>query len=279
MKKMRLISLSMLMIVYVLIQSSCKKDHDRHDQGNPPQIPPSSTFLMKFSELDSAKIPGGIYKTELDSKSVYSNYLYSAGNVFVWNAIITVGLAVPVASFLNSFNYQAVWNNSENAWIWQYSFTVYSDQFTAKLKAKIVGNQVHWEMYISNQNGFQDFLWYSGDSMIDGTEGTWTLYDNPISNTELLGILWHRNVSLGTSDITYTNIVPGGPENGGYISYGITTDSIYNAYYDIFNKGKNNHTNIKWNQTYKNGRVCDSLHFGDTNWHCWDVDYTNIVCQ
>ena len=273
-KNLQLALLGVILLLALSIQPGCKKDH-----GDSPQIPPSSSFVMNFSDLDSSKAGGKFFaKMAVDSIGEYSNYIYSAGNVFVWNIIINVGLAVPVASFLNSFNYQAQWDNSSNVWAWNYNFTV-GISYSAKLTAKVAGNQVHWEMFISKQNAYQDFLWYMGDSYIDGTQGTWTLYDNPVSNKELIGILWHKDVNNGTSDIKYTNIVPGDPENGGYIAYGITTDATYNAYYDIFNKGQNNHTNILWNTTSKNGHVSDHLHFGDTDWHCWDVDYKNIVCQ
>jgi hypothetical protein len=272
MKKIRIIILSVLMLVTAVIQQGCKKDH-----GEPPSLPPQSSFVMNFTDLDSSMVSPKFMK--VDSVGEYDNYLYAAGNVVAWNVIISVGLAVPVASFVHAFSYQGVWDNQDNAWEWKYDFTVFNT-YSAKLKATVSGNAAHWEMYISQQNGFQDFLWYEGDSYLDNTQGTWTLYDNPNSNQPLLGIVWHNNTNTnGTSDITYTNIVPGGAENGGYISYGITDDSTYNAYYDIYNKGKNNLTRIKWNITNKDGSVSDSLHFGDSDWHCWDVDYKNRICQ
>jgi len=271
MKKLRFTVLLAFLLVTGVIQQGCKKDH-----GDPPTIPPQSSFIMNFSDLDSSKAPSK-YFMKVDSAGQYSNFLFAAGNVVVWNVILTVGLAIPVASFVHSFSYQGTWNNQDNAWEWKYNFQVYAT-YSAKLKAKVSGNTVHWEMYISLQNGFQNFLWYEGDSQLDNSQGTWTLFDNPNSNQPLLGILWHKNVSNNTSDITYTNIVPGSPENGGYIAYGITTDTTYNAYYNIFNKGKNNLTSIRWNIPHKNGSVKDSLHFGNSQWNCWDENYLNTTC-
>ncbi|HNW97184.1 MAG TPA: hypothetical protein PKK00_02085 [Bacteroidales bacterium] len=271
-KKMRIFLLTVTILTSIVLQPGCKKDH-----GDVPTIPPKSAFVMEFSALDSNNT-GGKFFGKVDSVGQYSNYLFAAGNVCVWNVIINVGLAVPVASFVHAFGYQAEWNNSADCWEWKYDYTVITT-YSAKLQAKVTGNTVHWEMYISKQNDFQDFLWYSGDSQLDNTEGTWTLYDNPISNKELLGIVWHKDDINGTADITYTNIVPGGAENGGYISYGITTDTTYNAYYNIYNKGKNNLTSIKWNVANKNGQVSDSLHFGDNVYHCWDENYMNTNCQ
>lgn len=269
MKKMRYTLLLIVLFAFATVQQGCKKDH-----GDKPQLPPSSSFVMNFSDIDSTKVPETLKINGVDSAGDYSNYVFAAGNVFTWNVIITVGLAVPVASFLNSFNYQAEWSNPDNAWLWNYDCIVAGVVYSAELQAKVTGNQVHWEMYVSKAGGFQDFLWYEGDSRLDNTEGSWTLYDNHISNTELLGILWHNN---GTADITYTNIVPGGAENGGYISYGTSADASYDAFYDIYNKGKDNHTNIEWNKTSKNGRVKDPLHFGDSDWHYWDSSYISTV--
>lgn len=257
-----------LVVTTVCIQPACKKDH-----GDPPAIPPSSSFVMSFNELDSS-VTG---QKHFDVKdTTYSNFLFSAGNVFVWNVIITVGLAVPVASFWNAFNYQAEWNKKSKDWVWEYGFTAGAN-YTAVLHAKVSGSQVHWEMYISKALGFQNFLWYTGDSNFEGTDsGSWTLYDNPTNHTELLGVTWHKNISNATSDIKYLNIVPGGAENGGYISYAISTDTTYNASYNIFNKGQNNLTEIKWSQAHKNGAVKDPAHFGNTNWHYWGTDYKNL---
>ena len=58
----------------------------------------------------------------------------------------------------------------------------------------------------------------------------------------MIGIEWHRDTEAGTADIKYTNIVPGGPENGGYIHFGVTGGYPHDAFYDIYNKGKENHT-------------------------------------
>ncbi|MEK6617052.1 MAG: hypothetical protein AABZ32_13275, partial [Bacteroidota bacterium] len=96
--------------------------------------------------------------------------------------------------------------------------------------------------------------------------------------TPLLQIDWTKNAT-GTCDIRYTNVIPGGAENGGYINYGIVSDPKYDAFYDIYNKGQNNLTNIKWNRSSKAGRVKDQKKFGDALWHCWNTSLVNDTCQ
>ena len=94
-----------------------------------------------------------------------------------------------------------------------------------------------------------------------------------------LSIEWNRNVEQNTADIKYTNIMPGDAASGSYISYGKTNDDPYNRFYDIFGQQENRNINIEWNYENLFGRIKDSLHFGDPDWHCWNEQLFNIDCQ
>lgn len=242
--------------------TSCKKD-----KGDPPAIPASSTFVMDFSDFKENK-------SVMDTTS--QAFGHSVANVVIWNAVITLGLAVPVAAFIESFNHQAEFEN--DWWVWSYSVNVGVDTYNASLHGKVDGQTVKWEMYISKVGGFTDFKWFTGTSDVNGAYGQWILYNSHINQTTLLQIDWNRNAN-GTADIKYMNIVPNGPENGGYIMYGKTLDTDYDRFYDIYNKGQDNLTSIKWNFTNKNGRVKDFKKFNDNNFHCWDTAGKDVVCQ
>lgn len=251
---------------------NCKKDKN---SKNPPQLPPQTSMVMDFSDFSSSTID---LTKKLDSNS-YANHNWAALNVGVWNLIITVGLAVPVASFYEAFNHQYIKEN-DNLWSWSYSFIAQNVNHTAKLTAMYIedDNKIQWDMYISKDKVYSNFHWYSGYSNISGLEGKWTLNESNIKPSPLLEILWHRNTSTGASDIKYTNIVPNGPENGGYIYYSVTPGATLDASYDIFNKGENNLINIQWNKTSKNGRIKDAKHFLNTDWHCWDNLFLDCNC-
>ena len=240
-----------------------------------PEIPPKETFLMDLSFDTSAKVAAyyGGYEPNVTILTA-SNYNFAAGNVFVWNAVITVGLAVPVAAFVESFHHAPIYKDGE--WVWSYNVRV-GEVYTAELHGKIEDQKVKWAMYISKDGGYQDFNWFTGESDIAGTEGTWTLNNKPEEPTPLLGILWHRDKTNNIGDITYTNIVSGGPEEGGYISYATTLDTPYDAYYDIYNKGKDDLINIEWNRTTIAGRVKNLAHFGDVDWHYWDSSQQDTI--
>jgi hypothetical protein len=245
----------------------------------PPPIPPASTFVMDFSDFQAGGAKsaqaGGPHAPVAYTKN---NWGWAAFNVAVWNAVLTLRLAIPVAAFLESFNHEPV-RHTDGTWVWSYNFYVNTVLHLAELHGKVTGGTVEWNMYVSKQGEYEDFLWFTGVSDTAATEGSWTLNSDPANPTPLLGIPWHRNPAEGTGDIKYVNIIPDHAENGGYIFYGITDDTPFDAFYDIYNKGADNHTDIEWDRTAKNGRVSDPDHFVDDAWHCWDTTLEDVDCE
>jgi hypothetical protein len=261
-----------VVLVMLLSLSSCTKDEDTTEPKPAPTIPPASTFAMDFN--DFSNIDTTAYKSGL----TYNNWGWAAWNTGVWNAILTITFAVPVASFYESFNHQGVWNPSEDKWIWSYNFMAGGVVHLAELKASLVIEGVKWEMYLSKTNSYNDFLWYHGISNLTNTEGEWHLNENPSSPGEIILIEWHRNSQGTEADIKYTNVKQGAPENGGYIFYGINISNPFDAFYNIYGASADNLLTIEWNRTTKNGRVMDEAHFGNTDWHCWDEMLMDIDC-
>lgn len=250
------------------------------DGDEPPEIPPASTFVMDFGDFTGG---GGAAKVSSDGSDPTAmqaipgaNWSRAALNVGVWSVIITVGLAVPVAAFLESFNHTPE-RQEDGTWVWSYEVNVAGVMHTAELHALAVGGDIEWNMFISKEGFYADLNWFSGVSNLVGTEGTWTLNKDPDDPAPFVGIEWTRNSEEETGDIRYTNIVPDGPENGGYIFHGLTTDA-FDAFFEIYNKGQDSVKHIEWNRTTKDGRIEDGAHFGDEDWHCWDTDLQNTDC-
>jgi hypothetical protein len=212
----------------------------------------------------------------LNALGDHANWGFAALNVGFWNLVGFVGLAIPVTAFVESIKQTPI-KQPDNSWIWTYSITVQGIAYTAKLNGKYIDSGVRWDMYVSKQNEFTDFLWYYGESDLGATKGFWILKDKPANPNDLLRIDWHRNPASETGDIKYTNIVPAGPENGGYISFTVSKDLAYDRSYQIYNKGKNATTYIEWNEASKAGRVKDSSHFKDDNWHYWDSNLKDTI--
>jgi hypothetical protein len=235
-----------------------------------PTIPPEDTFVISFEDFRTS----GLARFDIGDQS---NWNYAALSIGIWSTIIKVGLAVPVAAFQASLHNIPL-HQPDGSWLWSYSVNIGGSIHTAQLHAQFITEGVHWAMNITKEGEYEDFLWYYGDCDLPATEGFWILKTSPTDPTDLIRIDWSRDVSAGTHAVRYTNIVPDGPENGGYIDTQYTNDTPYDHVWDLYNKGQDNHTYIEWSSTGGEGRIKDSNHFGDEDWHCWDVDHINSEC-
>ena len=236
-----------------------------------PAMPPSYTMAFNNAAFsDTAGMSA--------NKATHVNFFHSAINVGFWNLILTVTLAVPVASYAIALEQDADYDNHDKTWTWDYKFW---GVHHAVLTAKIEQDTVIWRMKIN------EFEWYYGHSHTNGSGGYWMLNESAAQPTNLLRIDWALN-SSGVSSIKYTNVAPSTSNhyknNGEYILYGTVANAEYDRFYDVFMKDDNNPTisnttNIAWNFADKHGHVKDPNKFGDTNWHCWDTSYADIVCQ
>ena len=244
------------------------------DVSGAPTIPPLETFLIPFDTLPNDETDG-LISLEAGNQS---NWNYAALTVGFWGTVVAVGLAVPVAAFRGSFDHSPV-QQPDGSWIWSYSVNVGVFVYTAELHGQFITEGVHWSMNISKAGEYDDFLWYYGEHNLPATEGFWILKQSPAVQEDLIRIDWSRNISAGTYTIKYTNIVPGGPENGGYIDFRYTKGVPYDYICDIYNKGENNHTLIEYNSSTEEGRIQDFNYFGNNDWHCWDSDHMDVACQ
>ena len=266
------------------------------DVSGAPTIPPMETFLIPFDAFTGDATSSSVSVTESQMQTTplscpvgeqfplasalssnQSNWDHAALNVGFWSAVVIIGLAVPVAAFRASFQHTPV-QQPDGSWIWSYSVSVGGSVYSAELHGQFIPEGVHWDMRISKEGVYEDFLWYYGEHKLPATEGFWILKQSPAIPDDLIQIDWSRNISADTCAIRYTNIVPDGQENGGYIDVQHTEDIPYDYIWDIYNKGQDNHTYIEFSSSTEEGRVKDFQHFGDNDWHCWDGDRMNVVC-
>ena len=253
---------------------TCSKD-TTEPLETPPALLPASSFIMDFGSF-----PGGgeaLAKSGKVLLQTKANWGWAATNVLVWNTVLFVNLAVPVAAFYASFQHEP-YKENDGSWSWAYGFTAQNTQYTAKLNLSLDNNLAHWKMYITKEGEFNGFLWYEGEGDLGYSHGTWTLYKNPASPVPYIGMEWNRNPQDETGDIRYTNINDEDPNKGSYIHYGTMAGSRYDTYYTIYHKTLDNYTYIEWDLTTKVGRVSDLNHFETEEWYCWDEMLYDTEC-
>ena len=260
--------LLLVLVIAVLTVTGCS------GTSGAPTIPPEETFVIPFEHFESNGMDG-LVSFETGNQS---NRNYAALAVGIWSTIIRVGLAVPVAAFRASFHNIPL-QQPDGSWIWSYSVMIGGSVYSAELHGQFITEGVHWDMRISKEGEYEDFLWYYGENSLPATEGFWILKQSPAVPTDLVRVDWSRNISAGTHAVRYTNIVPDGPENGGYIDTQYIKGVPYDHIWDMYNKGADNHTYIEWSSTTGEGRVKNSNYFHDDDWHCWDSARMNITCS
>ncbi len=253
----------------LLSQTAC---NTTPDTSEPPELPPEATMKMDFSAFNTPDQAKTIQLTP------GFTWLYAAGNLAVWNTIIAVTLAVPVTAFGEALTHEPE-RQPNGAWLWAYTVEVGGLDYTAELQGAITGpDSVEWAMRISQEDGWSDVLWFTGDSDLTATAGTWTLNRNPNNPEPFIFIEWQRDPDADVASITYTNITPDGADAGSYITYARTDGETFDRTYIISSVSQDNTTTIEWNHASLAGRIMDPAHYNDDVWHCWDEDLANTDC-
>ncbi len=267
----------LILLILLSIFPGCER------KGDPPILPPSETMLIDFGNFISATKSSSVTEFSKGLKDIPNlNWSVAASIAGVWNTLIAVNLAIPIAAFQKAVNTKPVYLDNKK-WQWKYSVDVLAATYIARLTGQITSSEVKWEMYITREGvgGFAEFMWFEGSSATDGKSGYWILYKSHQEQVPFLRIDWEiTDTKVGF--VKYTYIKEDSPLKNSYIEYGLTTgnlDAFYNVY--LFEEESLNrfvNVNIEWSTTGHFGRIKAPDFFGDSNWHCWDENGNDTEC-
>lgn len=236
--------------------------------GDPPIIPPLSTFSMNY----------GLVEAEAGRRSDESNWSFSASSVNDWRLLIDSTLRAPIASFVEARDYEPTYDHAVQAWIWEFDFEVETNIYNARLVGRANSLESRWEMYITDAGSFTEFKWYTGQTDSDGLSGTWTVTKEAGDSDPFLRIDWNRIESDAASNIRYRIVTPLTEETGSYIFFQRDNEAEFNGKYLIYTKIFNNETDILWNSEYQYGQVRDFRQFNNNDFQCWDATLQDKSC-
>ena len=144
---------------------------------------------------------------------------------------------------------------------------------------------ITWAMYISKDGigAFEEFEWYQGYSLLDGSSGQWTLNHSQQYPDALLRIDWQKS-GEDIGEISYTNVREHNNNGSVNTAYGSSivagkTEGELDAYYNIHLSDSNQEVFIEWSTSSYHGRVKNDQYFDTSGWHCWDSLGHNIICN
>jgi len=203
-----------------------------------------------------------------------TNWQFAAFAVGFWTGVTTVTMSVPVAAFAATINTEPEYVG-DLRWKWTKDFWIV---YTAELYGKINGSKIDWEMYISREGVYTDYLWFTGESNINGTGGTWIFNESYDNQVQYLQVEWSRSDST-QADLRYEIIKTGAPAEGSYIYYAYNADNLLDCTCMLFNAADTINVDTEWSKMNRNGRVKSQKHFSDDLWHCWDENHDNVDCN
>ena len=276
--QLKMIKTLLIVLAVALISACNEQEEDQTGDASGFVLPPAASMTMEFEAMPksqnglSAEIATD--SSELLKSSSYFNF--AAFQVGGWSTLLRIHMTIPVAAFVESFRHRPV-RQPDGSWVWSYSLTIGGLLHTAQLYGRIEDEQVFWDMYISKEGEYTRFNWFSGVSEIGAGSGYWVMNKNPQEPVALLRIDWNWHRASNTGDVLYTNIEPGGAENGGYIHYGNNQPEPYQAFFDVYNRGQDNLIEVELNTHTHEGRVRNLQHFGNEDWHYWDSNLQDTV--
>jgi len=128
-------------------------------------------------------------------------------------------------------------------------------------------------MYISEEEGFQDFLWYSGSCNTNRTEGSWTLYKEPESPVAFVTIDWTHDWENELYSSRFEIIDENSEAYASYLEYGKTDDPLVDMYFNLYDSTSEITYSINYNSISGEGNYTDG-----TNTYCWDENQDDISC-
>ena len=283
---MKKLSFVFALVLSVFFTQSCQKDEitesaDPYAGKAAPQLPAPETFMMPFQPFTEMDDPGATDSLLQVEGRTINNWGYSAANVLVWNTVLTLHLAIPTLAFFESFNHQPEYQGG-GVWLWAYEVADANGvSYHAELYGELLASsEVKWDMYISQSGGFSQVHWYSGITANDRSYAHWELNFDPNNPRPFIDIDYRRDNGNGAAAIRYTNVIPGAPENGGYIEYreGAAAADGFDRAYEVYKADADNLLEINWDSVNHNGRVKDAEKFQDQEWHCWGTDLQDMDC-
>lgn len=278
-----------LFLVFTLVfAASCDNSDDGTDEANNLALPPYESMVIDFSDFTDDSNSGKSASLVYDNKAPNGNWFFSRIVVGVWNSALFTTLAVPVASFKSAFAHTPE-ELGDNKWQWTYSVDGFTSEYTARLTGQVTGEEVLWEMYITKVGigAFEEFLWFSGSSAMDGNSGYWLLNESAERPEAMLRIDWERsNDEIGNIRYTWVREMDEQENDDmfkdSYLEYGLQDgdlDAYFNAHAYDSNKQDFSDVRIEWSRETFVGRVRAFDYFEDEVWHCWDSNGDDVQCE
>lgn len=276
--KTRLATLALLALTVPMLTGCGKEPTAPTAAQTAPAPPPAASVNFDFSFFQRtggaqafAAHPNGVEETM--SKS---NWINAAVRVIYINLSVADLFTAPVQALNAALSTKPTLG--EDGWyVWNYAFSDSGHNVSLRLRARVDGAVVTWQMYASDpqaQPALDNFLWFTGESRLTNDRGSWTFNDRRGNNTVAVARIDWDNVSTTRRSLIFRNIETGGADFGDQLEYRLDNSIVSVLFHDA---SASQDADITWNESTGTG----SLRVPDYNSGlraCWDEQQENMTC-
>jgi hypothetical protein len=292
--------LAMIACIFAVSLLAACSDDDNPVQPQPgtseaPALPAISTmaFTLDFFgvqplAVDPQSIQTGRPGPELEAADTANrtNWINALVRVLYLKLLVYDAIEEPVGAFALAIH-SVPQKQSDGGWLWTYIFVGDGVEYSVFLYGKAVGDRADWRLEVSTnapEFRLEHFVWFTGQSMLDGTDGYWQFYE-PIlpalaasaapaatDGIQTARIDW-EHASPYDHRLTVTINKPGDPDEGDTLEF---HESLSIGEVNHYDAGEARHSNITWYPDGTGSITVWDYNNGETA--CWDEHQQDTVC-
>ena len=200
------------------------------------------------------------------------NFFNAAVRVFAVTLFTDIVLAPPVGAFALALH-TVPSPQPDGSWMWVYTWVNGEEEAQVRLRGKAVSaDRVEWSMRVSSTvDGWDQELWFDGETWNDGDGGDWTFYDiEQKSEAEVATLEWGAD-----SEGKYLRLTDLVDNPGDSLEYREEGELDTVTYTDA------SESELSWYVTWNDVTGAGSLRAPDYNEGekaCWDEQQNDVEC-
>ncbi len=290
----------MALLIAVSMLPACSSNDDSgltdpQSQGTAPELPAMSTMVMnldffgvKAPDVSQQALVTGKPGPELQTAAVSdrTNWINGFVRALFLQLLMFDALEEPVGAFALAIHSIPQYQG-DDSWLWTYIFIEDSIEYSIYLYGTPNGTYADWRMEVSTTDPeflLDHFVWFSGRTYSDNSEGYWQFYDPAFDQPALassatitpgvqtIRIDW-ENASASEHRLTVTVNGIGHEDEGDYLEFYESSTMGSITHYDV---SADLTANITY---YSDGSGSLTVHdFNNGEQACWDQHQFDTTC-
>lgn len=276
--KTRIASLALLALFVPMLTGCGKEPTAPTAAQTAPAPPPASSVKFDFSffQRTGGAAMAAAHPNGVEESMSKSNWINAAVRVIYINLSVADLFTAPVQALDAALSTTPTLGD-DGWYVWNYAFTDNGHHVSLRLRARIDGAVVTWQMYASDPQAspaLDNFLWFTGESRLNNDRGFWVFNDRRDAKTVAVARIEWNNLSATSRSLIFRNVEAGGVDEGDQLEYRVDHSIVSVLFHDA---SAAQDADITWNETTGTG----SLRVPDYNSGlraCWDERQENMTC-